>query len=273
MTIWAVLLAVFFGLLVEIATLKLVQRIVLQPMRKQLEDRDRRIASLETDGQILKALCDGTLDMSDLAETGLTRALEGGSTPRLDPDKLARLRKNVEAARGALRAHAKRPALPEPAPTQFTPNPFKRAPEAVRLLVPGDEVWISHVYVALDHLGVPHVQKDAETYMETGRYGSVRVRVYDNGSIQLGMKPDQVISSQVAVPDAWIPVSQVRTLPAGVVRFYPVTPGLACVRHPRRTQAFVAPARVTQAAPEVTEVTEVTEAGQLATSDAQGDRA
>lgn len=161
-----------------LVTRALMNHLVVTPLQRA-RDADLVIAhEAKTDVQLVKALRSGEIGLDELLEVGL---LDGSESPPGDGVLPA-----LEAG-----------AFVMPTKPRFIPNFYKRKPK-VADLTPGDEAWVQLMYVDADKRGNPVVYAGADTYISedvdgTPRFG--RLRVYEDGSLELGSYPGDVAGS------------------------------------------------------------------------------
>lgn len=166
----------------------------------------RQLREARTDVEIVKALRAGELDIEDLRETKL---VEATLQEQPDPPSEVQVRRNVAATSAAI-------GKPE-----FRQRILRRAPE-VGHLQPGEEVWIARRAIALTEDGYPVVEARHQTSLDPTDEWCVRMRIYHDGSVELGARAERCIhSSPAARGRQWRHVDRVVDLDSDDVRVFP----------------------------------------------------
>ncbi len=198
MTWVAIVVGLAFGLGI-IGTLVVVERLLFRPLREEhllaMGKVHERLRAAQTDVALVKALRAGDLDVKDLVEVGV-----------LEVDRLE--------SKGGVVSNLLHPPgqhlILESLGPRFVPALYKREPP-VRALDPGDEVWIRLDAVSHDEKGSPVAYKDAPTTQSQTVGHTARLRVFEDGSLELGVHPNEtrVAGARVGQPQFWRPIARV----------------------------------------------------------------
>lgn len=199
-----------------VATRALIYHLVVMPAQR---DRDAYLEiarKATTDVRLVKALRAGEIGLDELLEVGVLD--ESASSPGSPTLTLGESRALPELEPGTY------PAL-GPGP-RFIPNFYRRAPK-VDDLTPGDEAWVNLYYVDADRRGNPVVYRAAATEMAGSKVSgpSGRLRVYEDGSLELGTYALDVAGSDMVETDdgRYRPIARVVNLDTKETRELQVT--------------------------------------------------
>lgn len=171
----------------------------------------RQLKSAKVDVELVRALRAGELDVEDLREAGVLESVRHPS----------RLPANVRLDQ--LCAEATRLARNVP---HFRRRILRRAPK-VRDLQPNEEVWIPGHCIALTDEGHPVVLANHQTSLEQTRCAYMRMRVYHDGSVELGVSRGEdpcIRLDPASFTHKWRRVDRVVDLNSDDIRVFPVDP-------------------------------------------------